>query len=472
MNMGMNFSPNQGMYPGWNNGQSNNMWQNNNANAFSNGMGGDFGSNYGFNMAQPGNFQQQYPNGDFQNGYSGRGYGRGRGRGRGGYGRGRGNFNQYPQYQQQTYQNGSSQYDSQAMRPQTASSQRNETAIDDQAVANHDATHDDDEFAPGGQDEIQEALGEDYQKSTDFDKNVPDTSLITDSEVQDEIGHERKVVAEDQQEVQVSDQRAEAIPIRTTAVENPTQVPEKPKPIPAAYEEDLQGPMPPPTAPLGPSAQFDYGFRSRGHGRYAPRGRGSMAMQNGHVASQVKPHSLTPLSGTGVVGAPTGPRAMREPPAPLRPASRPASSGFQIMGRAAMASPKGSESRGSDPPTIQTPTSDHDITNGRDDSKRQPRQDKHDASSKYDAENQDDDYQDKEDRQRKASRRDTYDDYDRDSREMSPATSDTVNRRASRRNRSEKDNSSLSKHQDTRSRRHEDASDDREMNDYAESTRS
>src|ERR1700743_3491814 len=107
MNMGMNFDPSQGMY-GWA-GQNNNMWQNNNANAFP-GMSNNYGSNYAQHMGPNGNFQQNYPSGDFQNGYyNGRGYGRGRGRGRGGFGRGRGNFNQYSQFQQQQqqpYQNG------------------------------------------------------------------------------------------------------------------------------------------------------------------------------------------------------------------------------------------------------------------------------------------------------------------------------------------------------------------------------
>ena len=72
-NLGMDFNPNQGMYSGFN-GQNNSMWQNNNPNAYSNGMGGDFGSNFGFNMG-PSGPSQQIPNGDFSSGFGGRGYG-------------------------------------------------------------------------------------------------------------------------------------------------------------------------------------------------------------------------------------------------------------------------------------------------------------------------------------------------------------------------------------------------------------
>lgn len=486
MDMSMNFNPNQGMYSGWNNGQNNNMWQNNNANAFSNGMGGDFGSNYAFNMAQSGNFQQQYPNGDFQNGYSGRGYGRGRGRGRSGYGRGRGNFNQYSQFQQQPFSNGPNQYDNQGMRSQNTNDHKNETSANETMDTN-DATnaHEDDEFAPGGQDDIQEALGEDYQKSTTTTNNekktlgpVPSTDGDSYPETASTNGTGAKGDLEGNDYMQ--EDGTAPIPIQSVATDDPTPTSNQQRPIPAAYEEDLQGPMPPPSAPLGPAAQYDYGYRSRGHGRFAQRGRGLLSMQNGHSTPPVKSSPQISQPTPGVVGAPTGPRAMREPPASARPASRPSSvgNGFQIMGRASLDSPKRPESRGFEAPTTVKPSapSEHDEYRDRDDSGRNSRQQNH-PSSKYglDEHDSDDRNKEKDRRHRRSSKRSTYDEHDRDERQSSIGASDSAERKSSRRNRADKEpTSASSKHQTSRSRAYheEDANVDYEMEDYEGSSRS
>src|ERR1700761_3406380 len=414
MNMGMNFDPNQGMY-GWN-GQSNNMWQNNNANAFPNGVGNSFGSNYGFNMGSNGNFQQNYPSGDFQTGYYS-----GRGRGRGSFGRGRGNFNQYPQYQQQQgYPNGPGprQSDNRNMQSQMIHNDRAAHVTEQEREENHEMVeenHEDDEFAPGGQEEVQEALGEDYQKSTVAEETAtPEVAVAADVD-----GTEEPEPAQ-QGDTQVVDKMAEPAVMdepESAEQEAPEPVSAAPpeKPIPEAYNEDLQSSMAPPSAPLGPSAQYgDYGFRSRGHGRFSSRGRGSMSMPNGHIASPVKTFSpaLPPTEpkGVGVVGAPTGPRAMREPPAaapapapaPARPVSRSTAAGFQIMGRASMAAPSRFEARDVDRGHSKSPDRD-----SRDQSRRPSRQEKH-SNSRYETGEQDEmEYRDQDKRSRRSSKRDT-----------------------------------------------------------------
>ncbi|KAK6387122.1 hypothetical protein LTS17_000388 [Exophiala oligosperma] len=456
MNMGMNFNPNQGMF--WNN-QNNSMWQNNNANAFPNAMGGDFGPNYGFN----GDFQQSYSNGDFQTGYY-RGYGRGRGRGRGGYGRGRGNFYQFSQFQQQQgYFNGPDQHN---IRPVTTEDRPNDTP-NDQRNSNKldDTTHEDAEFAPGGQDEVQEALGEDYQKQTVEEKQTDDTATAADDTAPELVDNEQKNGTEDQARSE------EYAPIETfesrTVDRRDTNGGVDAKMVPEAYSEDLKGPMPPPTAPLGPSAQYGV----RGHGRFSSRGRGSMSMPNGHFASSVKP--FTPpaeAKGVGIVGAPTGPRAMRDPPAappaPSRPDSRTSGSGFQIMGRASKTQAPRSRSRESE--RISNRDIEEDAIEDR--SRRPSRQDSY-ANSRQDVDEQDyHDDRDKDKRSRKSNRAD-YDDYDRDHQDLSRPES--IDHRSSRRSRDEKDRSS--KYRSSRSRRFDevDSSGDYEMEDredhYAES---
>ena len=479
MNMGMNFDPSQAMY-GWN-GQNNSMWQNNNANAFPNAMGNNYGSTYGPNAGPNGNFQQDYPSGDFQNGfYNGRGYGRGRGRGRGGFGRGRGNFNQYSQYQQQqSYQNGPGprQFEDRNMQSQVMG---NDRAAQIQAAEkrqeNHesvDENHEDDDFAPGGQEEVQEALGEDYQKSTvaeeaaipeNVDAADPDRTEVLEIVQQDDVPELDKLnepAVKGEPEI-VEQEASKPIPAA------PSQ-----KPIPEAYNEDLQGSMAPPSAPLGPSAQYgDYGFRSRGHGRFSSRGRGSISIPNGHVASPVKPFSpAPPPTGprAGVVGAPTGPRAMREPPsAPARPVSRSANTGFQIMGRASMAASSRSESRDVDRGHSRSP-----VRESRDLSRRPSRQEKY-SNANYEADEQPEvNPQDQDKRSRRASKQGTYDDYnDRDEQGSSYPQSEPADYKStSRHSRDNKDRSS--KHS-SRSKRHheEDTNGDHEMDDYEDSARS
>ena len=329
MNMGMNFNQNQGMF-----GFQNNMWQNSN-NAFSNPMAGDF--NYGFNYNQ----QQNYSNGDFQSGYYGRGFGRGRGRGRGrgGYGRGRGNFYQY-QNDHPNFQNAheQQQYEIQNLQNNSRQDRWKQKSIDQSKQ--DEPQPDDDEFAPGGQEDVQEALGDDYVKKEP--KVEEGSTPVTPNGVV-----EQDAEMEAAQEVEATDSthhqnnQLDTSVLSANVTEEPVPSSER-KPIAEAYEEDLDMAMPPPSAPSGPSGKYgdrDYSFRARGHGRYS-RSRGSIHLPNGHPPSPARSTSaqvlpLAESTGVGVVGAPTGPKAMREP-APKPTSRHSSSSGIQIIGRASM----------------------------------------------------------------------------------------------------------------------------------------
>ena len=378
MNMGMNFNANQGMFgSGWN-GQNNNMWngpQSNNPNAFANGMGGDFGSNagYGYNMSQQGNFHQQYPNGDFQSGSSGRGYGRGRGRGRGGFGRGRGGYAQhlqgsYPSYQQPHEQQ---QYEIQNMQAQMMQDQASQAGPAESVEAKERAANDEQRQArneerkvlkdipPAGPGPVDQAIANldttaDSTNGTgnaDMSMNgasaeAPEQSFLKSKKDAESTDAESAMVSPDENRGTLS--ARELTPTRSGP-------------------GSRQSSMPPPSAPTGPAAQFadtvrDYGFRGRGQGRFASRGRNSFPIATGHPVSPVKavPPPFTPPAepkGTGVVGAPTGPKAMRAPPSSIPIRGR--GGGFQIVGRASMTS-QGSASRVSEASRSVTPVSGHD----------------------------------------------------------------------------------------------------------------
>jgi hypothetical protein len=363
MNMGMNmsFNPNQGAYGGWNNGQ--NMWngqQNNNPNAFSNGMVGDFGPNagFGYNMSQQGNFpQQQYPNGDFQSGYYGRGSFRGRGRGRGGF-RGRGGLN--PNVQGNTSYHYQQPYEQQSAQIQQLQAQLGDRSNEQPATPSNGTTEEQlkafhNELAPGGQEEVDEALGVQSTKP-DLDARPPPAEPICKAEVGDKDGdgdgdgdkkEDEAQAGHESQPPQVVAVDNHAEPIQAITAVSPT--PEEPAPkvdLPEAYVEDLAvQSMPPPSAPVGPAAHFsemsrDYTFRGRGPGRFATRGRGSLQLANGiHPPVKPVPEPLFKAPkeprGSGIIGAPTGPKAMRASPiTPTGPRGR--GGGFQIVGRAAL----------------------------------------------------------------------------------------------------------------------------------------
>ena len=381
MNMGMNFNASQGMFgAGWN-GQNNNMWngpQSNNPNAFANGMGGDFGSNagYGYNMSQQGNFHQQYPNGDFQSGSYGRGYGRGRGRGRGGFGRGRGGYAQnlpgnYPNYQQPHEQQQYEIQNMQAQMMQDPASQASQAGSAESVEAKERATNDEQrqarneerkalkDIAPASPDRVDQAIG-DLNTAADSTNGTATADTST-----------KDASAEPLEQPSLQTKKN----VDRTKAESTLVPSDENRETLSAWEltptrsgpGSRQSSMPPPSAPTGPAAQFtdpvrDYGFRGRGQGRFAPRGRNSFPVANGHPISPVKvvPPPFTPPAepkGTGVVGAPTGPKAMRGPPSSIPIRGR--GGGFQIVGRASMTS-QGSASRVSEASRSVTPASGHD----------------------------------------------------------------------------------------------------------------
>ncbi|KAK5948369.1 hypothetical protein OHC33_010543 [Knufia fluminis] len=414
--------------------------------------------------------QNNFANGNFRNDRQGsftRGRGGRKGRGRGGYyqqqdqyqGYQNNNNNNYNMPYQNQYGQGpnylQNQYDHQA---QDAYPTNNDKEIDQHA--------DDDDFAPGGQDEVQEALGESYKKK--------ESEQPEEAKAQDEAAEEIK---------QENDQEPSTTIEQRPMVESPKQE-LKEEYIPEAYREDLDtAPSVPFSAPLGPSAK-DVPFRARGHGRFPSRGRGSYQGSNGYPprspARPVSQQQNVPPSTNqmpGVVGAPTGPRAMREKdaPAPKAPSRAESDVGLKIRGTA--------NKPREDLPRSATPRSMHDDYDDRDrDSSR--RHSKYDRKESTRYNNQTDGYgaeSERERRRRKSRREDDYDyDHEMQDAEYSHSRSDSQDRDTSRRNghsKRDKDkprdkySSSTSKHKS--SRRHEDEYyDDDATNDYGEDTTS
>jgi hypothetical protein len=495
MNMGMNFNLSQGMYgAGWN-GQNGNMWdgpQSNNPNAFSNGMGGDFGSNsgYGYNHpSQQGNFHQhQYPNGDFQSGYQVRGFGRGRFRARGGFGRGRGGYGQVSQGNNVNYQHPyeQQQQEIQNMQAQMTATQASPSEPTEQLESDVPSARDEQQqlnFAPGGQDEVQEALGDDYSKAeTTIEPEataVEDAAPEAASRAEDELQSKGSESAEDKPPIPEPSETVKPIPALSPMRDKDGAPARKEMTTVAAESEATEAPMPPPSAPLGPAAQFadparDYGFRGRGHGRLPSRGRGSFPVVNGHPISPVKPTSAPPFKapvepkGTGVVGAPTGPKAMRTAAVngPMH-SIRGRGGGFQIVGRASMTS-RGSISIASEKSRSVTPTN-----NARDEVDHDSRSSSHQRSRHHhhrSSHRETDTEEDRERRHDRESRRPRHDDYEDcdmqdGSQDRSRSATPEESRRSSHRREKDRDrHSSSTKHRSSRSRRHRD--EERDEKDY------
>lgn len=355
----MNFNANQGPFGGWN-GQ-NNMWQGtqsmNNQNAFAQGMGGDFGSNsgYGYNFSHQGNFsQQQYQNNDFQSGYHGRGHGHfGRGRGRG-YGRGRGNFNNFQHgtghSHQQPYHAANQQRNLPATEAQAPSESKNgELHIEETASSSGEKMQTlDEEFAPGGLDDVKEVFASDAAELP-TSKLVPDENLNNGSTEPEGIERRPEVTSKESKDTEGRSETGpvDSVLVTQTSPEGST-VPRSDPVVDTSMTDDPVA-MPPPSAPLGPAAQFhdsskDVGFRGRGRGSFLGRGRGYV---NGNVHTTARPdappNAPTEPKGQGVVGAPTGPKSMRTGfPGPPRGKGL----GIQVVGRASMA---GRDTQSQDP---------------------------------------------------------------------------------------------------------------------------
>ena len=376
MNMGMGFDAGQGAFGGpqtWNAGQDNF-----NQNGFGGGMAGNnFGANAGyggFNMPpHQGNFnkmhphQAQYPqNNDFpQHGYHNQGFQRGRPRGRGGYqsfGRGRGNYNPVGNHanngaiQQQVPQGpvrrGSPQYT--PMNQQD--SEKSEDATAHQKI--EDVTKD--ELAPGdAQDraeedassKVQQDQVEDRQPASEVTKEAPQKDASEQEDPQQIPTSEQAPLEEktkpDPIETPISDEMLESsahdLPT-TTPISAPAAMPPPPSPsAPGGFSNNI---------PSEPSAFTNHTGRGAGRGfsrgaseyRGGLHGRGFTRIPNGEAARAApvptpeKPF-MPPVEpkGLGVVGAPTGPKALRQG----LPNTSVKDTGFSIVGRASAARSSG-----------------------------------------------------------------------------------------------------------------------------------
>lgn len=370
MNMGMNFNAGQGVYGGWN-GQ-NTMWNGAqdkfNPNAFSNGMGGDFGptSGYGgYNMPQHhGNFsqmhQQQYQNNDFQNGFYGQGYGRGRGRGGRGFGRGnrgRGGYGHNMQGNQANYEPSQHQLPSHYQQRENVQNQQFPSGGD--STAEYDSNAVDPEQIKKFNNELYPRGEEDREDIRDTIEDIParrgspSYAPQTPDEIPEAAPPQGQVKEGEKQDL-VSE-HSDFAPMKSVLEESPALQQEGgPEVPPASVIQSTTNSNPPamapPTAPLGPAAQFhagdpyrDLSSRGRGSNRYRG-GRGPVFLTNGNVftsptqtsAPEFLPIVPTEPKGQGVMGAPTGPKAMRERLANSSSSIR--GRGFQIVGRASMSS--------------------------------------------------------------------------------------------------------------------------------------
>lgn len=393
MNAGMGFPTGQG----WNNGGFNGQpgaWMSGqdkfNQNAYGGGhangmMGGDFGANAGYagyNMpSHQGNFNQmnhhQFPNHDFQsNGYHGQGFhnrGRGgRGRGYGNAPRGRGGYNQVMTGNQTNHEPFHHQYPQQFDHGGNSLPQRSQQSQDN--VRENDADVDDfgrikrpqeeatDEqiarqMAPGDADESPEAPetaapAEGPAPATEKDERssdaVDDPAPTTDStqpnppNAQDSKDQPFEKKKPAPIETFISDEPPEAEPIAPSSTTAANTM--MPPPSPAISQ--------PPFSAASSEAPYEYGYRGRGDARRLSRGssdvrgvgrgRGAPFIPNGITNHAISPSQPTPMpiaaptepKGVGVVGAPKGPKAMREglPNTGIR-----GGRGFSIVGRASVA---------------------------------------------------------------------------------------------------------------------------------------
>lgn len=377
MNSGMGYSNGQGTYGGynaaWNGGQHN--YNQNAYGGHASGMVGDYGSNAGYggyNMPpHQGNFNQMnhrnFPNNEFQNGYHGQGYqnrGRGRGRGYQNYSRGRGAYNQVNPGHQANHEASNHQQPSQFAHQEpdhrdTPHQQQQEDQPQANVVAPQDA-----------ETETAEAqkVADDFSRSLepgDAEDHVEFPEATTTEEGPSNAAAEASVSPSKLEQPSTIDSDFEGkthedpSPKETLVSSEPlASEPPKPNSMPAATTAML--PPPSPVVPTGPAAFSladqtqvqDYSPRDRGRGyhgvgvasRGGSRGRGSNSLPNGisiHVPSAqpsstpaVSPIVLNEPKGLGVVGAPTGPKAMRET---LSSNGVNGGKGFSIVGRASAA---------------------------------------------------------------------------------------------------------------------------------------
>ncbi|KAG8531445.1 uncharacterized protein KY384_003074 [Bacidia gigantensis] len=372
MNMGMGFDAGQGAFGGGFNGQSQGAWNAGSQNKFNNnayGAGNNFGANSGFdagyNMHQnQGSFNQvhqhQYPQNEFhQRGYHNQGFQRGRGRGRGGHpytSRGRGNYNQV----NQGYDANNASYNQQApqgpvRRGSPVYTPMNGEKADERSASQKAEEPLRDEFAPGDAEdraEEEKAANPEPQDAaqplqTQPNDTVPETSGTTEEEKPQEP-------LLDAQEEEKEEER----PVTTESPLSdppPTEL-KQDTVLPVSAVSSTMPPPPSPSIPTGPSRTLTYdsnanGIRpgggadqvhSRGPAEYrgGANRKGFTRIPNGEVvkAAAILPEKPAPPPvepvGTGVPGAPTGPKALRQ-----GDSSKPVKQdpGFSIVGRASAA---------------------------------------------------------------------------------------------------------------------------------------
>ena len=473
-----------GMYgQNWNAAMLNPL-PNGNPNAYVNGYGGDSGYNMG-----RGNFQ----NGRGDMNFSGRGFGRGRGRVRGGYGRGRGNYQNYQNYQnsnqwnQPMYQNFADQQRVQDMTDIIDSNERSGSKLSNQdpnaptqeqldAMRAVEETPDDD-FLPGGMEEVKEALGDDYYAKPD---SPVDAKPATPESTAETVEKVREVEPTATEAAQTVEPAAEAIqPENSPAQGKSDNLPddgatmEKPSNVPGVSDEH-KAPMAPPSAPAGPSSAReepeDYGFRARSSGRMTAKSRDSLSAT---PATPVSPHKAVSQSpslqspdskGVGVVGAPTGPRAMREPPSrhsrtPSNSLSNGAgnSTGFRIVGRASITS-QGDVSHVRNESGSAAPVNGSSRKRSR--SQSPVRDDARSSRSekvRHEHQNREfDEFDYGRDPKRRKSGHREYDEYDSQDRRKHRSRSETPEDRKDPSHRSRKEKERSSKHQSSKSKRSHD----------------
>ena len=372
MNGGMGFPNGQGLFGGyngqpgaWNAGQ--NAFNQNAYGAFQGGYGAQSGYS-DYSMSPQGNFnnvhQQQYQNSDYNSGHNGYGYqGRGRGRGRGYYGsgRGRGGYNQSHAGYDTNYQEWPDQVSNQYLQqPSLPNGDAAQTAADEQSQDEVVHTTERAQVVDTQSDNL-DALPE-AQVSVGENARPTHDDSTTGISLNKKYGMSETVVetVEDQDKPSGQQGEQEKTFINRTDDHADSENVTKETSVDGQISVDTSTMPPPPvvTAPSNqmsptkePSVAQNFIFRGRGRGysrggfdfRGGLRGRGSGYPTSG-IVGHSSPQSLSTSSkpiipptepkGLGVVGAPTGPKALREgsASAPLR-----GGRGFSIVGRASAA---------------------------------------------------------------------------------------------------------------------------------------
>lgn len=373
MNMGMGLNGQNQFGSPWMAGQDSY-----NNNSFGNGS---FGNQGGYNMSGNNNQMndQSYANNDFQRGHGRQGFQNRRGR-RGYYngGYGRNNYNQSYQGNQRGYanHNGPTQNLYPHSQNEQLTNQNFESTTEGQPAQSSMTAAEAEaqmmkELAPGGQHDFDEELGrkpsvDEDSKNAWVDTENADSSISPNSKetLPTEATVEQDVKANDGSESIVHDEQqdcgkmilpdesfatveksANTVPSETERqqqhseaqgledlgeVADPT-----PRPIQTFISDEprSRNVMPPPasTTSVGPASQFPGRVQSHSHGGRTP----SDASQNTDIA-------VAEPKAVGVVGAPTGPRALRQG---LRNTGR---SGWGLAGsdKPIIPEPVGSDARG------------------------------------------------------------------------------------------------------------------------------